>query len=333
MVPKADRLTVDEAIWAIELHTIIRQVLDSSPLPTRKQAWNLLGVFVDLPRWSDSPETTRELLEHAWSILEFLLMDASGIRELRWFANVKLRADLTSETAMEFRNWLSEKLQKAWTEVGAMPLRDAVRLLDRPDGSADSPPSGTRVRPPAMPEAAADHPAPLIEGETAEPVNRPGTPIEPAAASTGGNVKRGDRKRTNARVQEELDRNPDATSEEVGHKVHRKPQTVRATKAWKAHQARLEREKSKGTDAMDHARPLTEPMLASIGSATADPATLAAEREGQIDLEAIEPIELLRRKYLEGATADERARFNRLNPADQEGELQAWKWSGIRLAE
>jgi hypothetical protein len=74
-------------------------------------------------------------------------------------------------------------------------------------------------------------------------------------------------------------------------------------------------------------------MLTAIDSHVADPATIAAEREGQIDSEAIEPTELLRRRYLEGATADERARFNRLNPADQESELQAWKWSGIRLAE
>jgi hypothetical protein len=58
---------------------------------------------------------------------------------------------------------------------------------------------------------------------------------------------------------------------------------------------------------------------------------IAAEREEQDDPEAVEPTELLRRQYVEGATADQKARFHRLNPADQENELRDWKLTNDRM--
>ena len=40
---------------------------------------------------------------------------------------------------------------------------------------------------------------------------------------------------------------------------------------------------------------------------------------------------MLKRRYLEGAEADQRARFHRLTPADQEHELQSWELTGDRV--
>jgi hypothetical protein len=207
-----------------------------------------------------------------------------------------------------------------------MPIRVEV-----PRAPASSPASSPRGDEPA---------AATASGTTArQPKKEPagGTGVSPRgnrqAAGSNGSNQRDDGKDTNTRVKEELNRNPDASSFDIQKATGIPNQTVRRSKAWRDHQEARTQHKSKSADALDHARPLTAPMLNAIDSHAADPATVAAEREGQIDFEAIEPPDLLRRCYLEGATADERARFNRLNPADQESELQAWKWSGIRLAE
>ena len=74
-------------------------------------------------------------------------------------------------------------------------------------------------------------------------------------------------------------------------------------------------------------------MLAVIDSGAFDPAKIAKENEGREendDHRDVEPADVLQRRYLEGASANERARFHRLNPANREHELAAWNATGMR---
>ncbi len=160
-----------------------------------------------------------------------------------------------------------------------------------------------------------------------------GSPSEqnPDGAGPPGDDRVDDSKNTNARVKDELGRNPHATSQEIAKKVGRSSQTVRRTKAWREHQALLNPQKPKSTDAMDHARPLSAPMLAVIGSGAADPADIAADREELDDSEALDPIEARRRRFLETATPGQRARLNSLSPGEQAHELEAWDRTGMFL--
>jgi hypothetical protein len=167
-------------------------------------------------------------------------------------------------------------------------------------------------------QAATPSPAPPASG------NR--TPAEPAAGLGGD-----DRRNTNDIVNEHLQRDENISAADISRATGIPAPTVRNSKAWKTRPKGQTRGRTKSTDAMDHARPLTAPMLAARKSEVADPADIAAEQEGQDD--AIEPTELLRRRYLEGATEEQRARFHKLNPADQEHELKAWEVTGDRVAE
>ena len=84
---------------------------------------------------------------------------------------------------------------------------------------------------------------------------------------------------------------------------------------------------------MDRARRLSAPMMAAIDSKTAKPDEIAAAREEQAEPEAIDPIDLLTRRYLEGADSDQKARFHRLSKAEREHELKAWDLTEERLAD
>jgi hypothetical protein len=162
-----------------------------------------------------------------------------------------------------------------------------------------------------------------------------------AAAGPTRDDQPGDGRDTNTQVAQALERNPDATSPAIRRATGINEKTIRRSGAWRNRPKRQDQQAPKSTDALDHARPLTAPMLAAIHSSTADPAELVADQEERDkqertrleDPEAIGPFEVVRRRYLEGADAGQRARFHRLTPADQENELRAWELTGDRLAE
>jgi hypothetical protein len=146
---------------------------------------------------------------------------------------------------------------------------------------------------------------------------------------------------TNTRVAELLARDPNMTSPAIFRKTGIPEKTIRRSRAWRERPKRQDQGAPKSTDALDHARVLSTQMLATIRSSTAAPAEIVAdqeererqERPHREDPEVIEPIEVLRRRYLEGADAGQRARFHHLNRTEQEHELRAWELTGDRLAE
>ncbi len=182
--------------------------------------------------------------------------------------------------------------------------------------------------PPAPPPREDEKPAATAAGTEAPPPEE----NQPPAGPTLNPETPGDQD-TNTRVKKELERNPDATSPAIRKVTGIPEQTIRRSSAWRNRPKVQDQQAPKSADALDHARPLTRPMLAAIDSKAADPAEIVEAREEQDDREAIEPMELLRRRYLEGADADQKARFHQLNKADQEHELTAWKLTGDRLAE
>ena len=101
---------------------------------------------------------------------------------------------------------------------------------------------------------------------------------------------------TNSRVAAFLRDRPHATSRETAEEIGKSDQRVRTTSAWKEHRKKL-REQQQEPEV--GARPMTPAMLAVIDSKDRDPAEIAAERELQETQE--ESIEVLERKYLEGA--------------------------------
>jgi hypothetical protein len=170
-------------------------------------------------------------------------------------------------------------------------------------------------------------------------------PAEPGAPSPEGESKPPlapanptEEQDTESRVAEFLRDHPHAKSPEIARNIGKTEQGVRLTPAWKEHRKML---MEQGQKPEVHTKPLSRAMLAAIDSQVRDPAELAAEREEQEmeersspgDPAGVKPTEVLKRKYVEGATPAERARFNRLSTADQEHELQAWQWTGKRLAD
>jgi hypothetical protein len=148
------------------------------------------------------------------------------------------------------------------------------------------------------------------------------TPVELAAAGSGADVRAKTGKSTNAIVNEHLQRDERISAAEISRATGIPASTVRRSKAWTAHQDRVKQQKPERTDAMEHARSLTAPMLAVRKSEAADPADIAAERE------AIDPTEARRRRFVETATPGQRARLNKLPPQQQARELEAWDLTG-----
>jgi hypothetical protein len=234
-----------------------------------------------------------------------------------------------------FAKFLDEALEsrEAYWEVSP---RFASQLLladdkDLPEdliqyGAAAARPTGGSDLNSAPPDQAPGPP----EGEPAPADGQATLPSETKAA--GPVVSRKpeghDGKKTGTRIKEELDRDPLATSEEIAARIGRRHQTVRRHKAWQQHPARLAQQVRKTTDALDRPVPLTHEMMALIDSRTANPAEIVAEQEEQDVPEAVEPIEVVRARFLNVATAGQRARFNRLSPEEKEIELRAWNLTG-----
>lgn len=142
---------------------------------------------------------------------------------------------------------------------------------------------------------------------------------------------RGDGEETERRVAEKLREAPRATSEEIANAIGGiSPGRVRNTNAWKNRDTL----KQQPTQKSVRDTPLTDEMLAVIDSGARDPAEIVAEqeeRDGQEHSpEAMESLEVTQRRYIEGASSQERARFNRMTASDKEHELIAWKLTGTR---
>jgi hypothetical protein len=177
----------------------------------------------------------------------------------------------------------------------------------------------------SLPPAASPPPAAGM-GRTAEPTEGN---HQPAAGPSGDDRPvSADARDTNALIKGELERNPNATSVAISKATDIPEKTVRRSKAWKERPRGQSRQEPKITDAMDHARPLTASMLAVVPSEAANPADIVAEWEEQDDPAIPDPIEVLRSRFLDRATPGQRARLNRLPPAEQADELRAWDLTG-----
>jgi hypothetical protein len=147
-----------------------------------------------------------------------------------------------------------------------------------------------------------------------------------------------DEQDTNSRVAAILRENPRAKSKDIGDQIGKKEQTVRCTPAWKENRQRLKEQNQKRAIPT---KPLSRAMLASIDSGAGDPAEMAAETEeqeirqraGLDDPQNTESLEVLERRYLEGADRHERARLHELSRVDQEHELTVWRLTGVRQAD
>lgn len=135
---------------------------------------------------------------------------------------------------------------------------------------------------------------------------------------------------TDSRVAAILREKPRTKSPVIADILKLSEKTIRKTAAWRANRKFLNKQKATRTEGD---RRLTRRMLASIPSGSDDPAEIIAEQEEKDDTLTVEPIDVLRRRYLEGADASQKARFYRMNEVDQEYELTAWKITGDRLAE
>jgi hypothetical protein len=218
---------------------------------------------------------------------------------------------------------LAERYALEYILMAGYPLPDEISL---PQPAATDPPTTATL--PAGSDGAgptADRPEEnsADDGPTSAP---PGTNAARPVRLREGEEDEG--KSTYARIKAELERDPLAKSEEIADRVERKPQTVRRNKAWREHQKRQERQKPKSTDASDHSIPLTDEMLAVIPSRSKGPADIVADREELDHSEAIDPTEVRRRRFLETATRDDKARLLGLPPAEQERELEAWDLTG-----
>jgi hypothetical protein len=239
---------------------------------------------------------------------------------------------------------------KAVNELLYLGQRTAVAATSKPaDGepaavaaSGDrTPPAALNLNLPARSAVSAS-----AAGDDAMALVRMGLNLSnpPAAVAASGTeapqmnppraAARGDARETERRVAEKLRDDLHATSDEIFKVTGISAQRVRNTDAWKANRKLLQEPHQQRRTVS-----LTDEMLAVRDSGASDPADIAAEREEKErqkhaparDPEAIEPIEILQRRYLEGANSDQRARFNRLNQADQEHELTAWRLTGDRM--
>jgi hypothetical protein len=137
-------------------------------------------------------------------------------------------------------------------------------------------------------------------------------------------------------VDEQLRDKPDATSKEIGKAIGRHPGVVRNKPAWKSREKRPQKmPKQKSVRTV----PLTDSTLAVRTDAKADDRAKIAieheeqelrERTGLDGAEEMEPLEVLQRKYIEGANSDEKARYYELSQADKEHVVIAWKLTGDR---
>jgi hypothetical protein len=135
-LPEADHLTVAEALWVIRTQNSIRLALASPYPPSLQQAWQILGFHVDLEhRPAPDPGVVKELLERAWGMLEFILMDSRGFKEFtNWMDADPAVCETTADEALsKLKRILMERLATRSKDVERISLGDAVRILSSPN--------------------------------------------------------------------------------------------------------------------------------------------------------------------------------------------------------
>jgi hypothetical protein len=313
------------------------------------------------PSLADSPNACLE-----YDRILFLVSGIPDIHELDRWCNCELGEHLTAAATLDIRKRLSQSTRRCFSDVDPLRITDALALLgrlpppvplsaepalqERDAGSYDpwvwdlssgETPSEGEQPGTAAPDSASEQesaaPADLTPPRTSAPPPSPDPPPGPATPPSGteapGFADAGDQpadEDTESRVAAILREKPRAKSPAIARKLELDERTIRKTSAWKENRRRL---RAKRADAIDRAMPLSEVMLAAIDSKTAKPDEIAAEREEQKEPEAIDPIELLARQYLEGADCNQKARFHRLSEKDKEHELKAWQLSGERIAD
>jgi hypothetical protein len=164
-----------------------------------------------------------------------------------------------------------------------------------------------------------------------KPAAPPVAGIESTQTNQPRAAARRDGRQTERRVEEELRNNPSANSDDIAKAIGDiSPGRVRNTAAWKNREAIKQRPEQRSVREIR----LTDEMLAVRDSGASDPAEIVAEQEERYgqerDSESDEPIEVTKRKYIEGASSQEKARFHAMNATDKEHELTSWKITGMR---
>jgi hypothetical protein len=327
--------------WADELQRNEKRMADARrvdpmPDPEKISVGEMIDFITFVARtpqaWLAIPEIGQQYIRR-----NSVLSASPGWKAFQEWRDIEHHRKTPLEAANELLALLVDRQRRKSDELRLMPLLEAVRLLSQP--AAASPPTPTREN-----ERADAAPASGTETPAANPSKAPEGKLDAAVASW---TEAADKKQTRAgargnaeiterRVAEKLRDSPRGTSEKIAKAIGEiSAGRVRNTRAWKEHQGRLKKEYQQTSV---ETVPLTRAMLAVRDSGARDPAEIAAELEesarqeqSRVDNpEAIEPIEVLKRRYLEGANSDQKARFHKLNPTDQELEVTAWKLTGMR---
>jgi hypothetical protein len=123
---------------------------------------------------------------------------------------------------------------------------------------------------------------------------------------------------TESWVAETMAKEPHAKSKVIGKQIGGSANKVRTTNAWRENRAQLEQQKAQRSV---RTKPLTTKLANVIDSKSDDPAEITAEREesemtgraARDDTDAVSDPKMLQHKYLEGATANQRARYHMLS--------------------
>jgi hypothetical protein len=203
---------------------------------------------------------------------------------------------------------LGNFVDKIATPEGVERLRRVLALLNS-DSKTTSPPSQGLTH---------EHAATIHQNEDPLPLTMP----LPSAAPDPPKAS------TDSLVAEFLRSKPNATSAQIGLRLGKHNQTIRATNAWKmrkkANRQTPEQDREISTTA------LSREILAVVPSSGDNPADIAAERDDLDKEQFVEPIEVTKLRYIDGANRAQRAKFHNLSAADQVNELIAWKLTGER---
>ncbi len=227
---------------------------------------------------------------HARCRIAALIDRIPGLSDLEAFANARHRKPLGDSMA-DIRGELAARLGCRFEDVDRLIVRDAAAvLLHEPAPGPTEAPSGTEA------------------------------PAGPAAFLEADEID------TNSRVEDELRRNPRATSKEIAKAIGKADQTVRRSTAWKERPERLKEQNRARPVRM---RPLTVEMLAAIPSKSDDPAEIASARELEEQLTGDDAgpksLEILEREYLESVDPLDKPEYFRLSSTEREQFLKAWE--------
>ena len=134
-LPRPESLTVAGAMWLIETSARISSALTSWTASESRVALERVLASVDatglverLRLANDPAPILKDALERRGT----MLFESPGIADLERFANNECNSPLSLPAAQEFRRRLAKLLGKTWSEVGAMPLVEAVGRVSHP---------------------------------------------------------------------------------------------------------------------------------------------------------------------------------------------------------